>query len=77
MKVWARVVNLDKRGPLVTAQGPLVNTQKKTEMMVNPVSSEISDVCEISDLLLFFSYYASQNKEITSGNSFFDVCCVN
>jgi len=28
-------------------------------MMVNPVSSEISDVCEISDLLLFFSYYAS------------------
>jgi len=71
------VVNLDKRGPLVTAQGPLVNTQKKTEMMVNPVSSEISDVCEISDLLLFFSYYASQNKEITSGNSFFDVCCVN
>ena len=71
------MVNLDKRGPLVTAQGPLVNTQKKTEMMVNPVSSEISDVCEISDLLLFFSYYASQNKEITSGNSFFDVCCVN
>jgi len=41
------------------------------------VSSEISDLCEIPNLLLFFSYFASQNKEITSGNSFFDVCCVN
>jgi len=28
-----------------------------------PVSSEISDLCEISDLLLFFTYFASQNKE--------------
>jgi len=28
----------------------------------NPVSSEISD------LLLFFSYFACQNKEIKSGN---------
>jgi len=28
-------------------------------------------------LFLFFSYFASQNKEITSGNSFFDVCCVS
>jgi len=42
-----------------------------------PVSSEISDLCEISDLLSFFSYFASQNKEIKSGNNFFDVCCVN
>jgi len=33
-----------------------------------PVSSEISDLCEISDLLLFFSYFACQNKEIKSGN---------
>jgi len=32
---------------------------------------------KISDLLLFFSYFASQNKEITSDNLFFDVCCVN
>jgi len=32
---------------------------------------------EISDLLLFFSYFASQNKEIKSSNYFFDVCCVN
>jgi len=41
------------------------------------VSSEISDLCEISDLLLFFSYFASQNKEIKSVNYVFDVCCVN
>jgi len=44
-----------------------------------PVSSEISDLCEISDLLLFLSYFACQNKEIKSGNyrSFFYVCCAN
>jgi len=41
------------------------------------VSSEISDLYEIYDLLLFFSYFASQNKEIKSGNYFYDVCCVN
>jgi len=50
---------------------------KLCKMSPFPVSSEISDLCEISDLLLFFSYFASQNKEIKSGNSFFDVCCVN
>jgi len=27
-----------------------------------PVSSEISDLCEISDLLLFVSYFASNSK---------------
>jgi len=31
---------------------------------VGPVSSEISDLCEISDLLLFFSYFASESKGI-------------
>jgi len=41
------------------------------------VSSEISDPCEISDLLLFVSYFDSQDKEITFGDYFFDVCCVN
>ena len=41
------------------------------------MSSEISDLCKISDLLLFFCYFVSQNKEIQSGNCFFDVCCVN
>jgi len=30
-----------------------------------PASSEISDLCEISDLLLFVSYFASQNKKIS------------
>ena len=44
---------------------------------VPQVSSEISDLCEISDLLLFFSYFASQNKETKSGNTFLHVCCVN
>ena len=36
---------------------------------LGPVSSEISD------LLLFFSYFASQNKITKSGNSFFYVLC--
>ena len=42
-----------------------------------PVSSEISDLCEMSDLLLLVSYFASQNKKIKFGNYLFDVCCVN
>jgi len=42
-----------------------------------PVSSEISDFCEISDLLLFFSYFSSQNNGIKFGVYFFDVFCVN
>ena len=42
-----------------------------------PVSSEISDLCEISDLLFLVSYFASQNKGIMFGNYFFNVCCVN
>jgi len=46
-------------------------------MHESAVSSENSDLCEITDLLLFFSYFASQNKEIKSGNYFFDVCCEN
>jgi len=44
---------------------------------LTPVSSTISDLCEISDLLLFFGYFTSQNKETKSGNYFFAVCCVN
>jgi len=42
-----------------------------------PVSSEISDLCEISDLLLFFSYFASESKGIKFGNYFFDICWKN
>jgi len=48
-------------------------TRGRTRGTSCPVSSEISDLCEISDLLLFFSYFASQKKEIKSGNDFFDV----
>jgi len=33
--------------------------------------------CEISDLLLFVSYFASQSKGIKFGDHFFDVYCVN
>jgi len=36
-----------------------------------PVSSEISD------LLLFVSYFASQSKGINFGDYFFDVCFLN
>jgi len=41
------------------------------------VSSEISYLCEITDLLCFFSYFSSQSKGIKFGDYFFDVCCVN
>jgi len=32
---------------------------------------------EISDVLLFFSYFTSQIKGIKFGDDIFDVCCVN
>jgi len=41
------------------------------------VSSVISDLCKISDLLLFVSYLASQSKGIKFGDYFFDVRCAN
>ena len=41
------------------------------------MSSEISDLCEISDLILFFSYFSCQSKGIKFGDYFFDMCCVN
>jgi len=34
------------------------------------VSSEISELCEISDLLLFVSSFASQSEGIKFGNYF-------
>jgi len=40
-----------------------------------PVSSEISDLCEISDLLFFVSYFASQSKRIKFGD-YFLMCVV-
>ena len=45
--------------------------------LCSPVSSEISDLCEIFDLILFVSYFASQSKGIKFGDYFFDVCCAN
>ena len=42
-----------------------------------PVSNEIYDLCEISNLLLFVSYFASLRKGIKFGDYFFDVRCVN
>ena len=44
---------------------------------VLPVSNGITDLCEISDLLFFVSYFASQSKGMKFGDYFFDVCCVN
>jgi len=67
---WLRTIVVEVRKTLGAPSYVLVR-------MIKPVSSEISDLCEISDLLLFFSYFASQNKEIKSGNYFSDVCCVN
>jgi len=47
------------------------------ETAADPLASEISDLCEIADLLLFVSYFSSQSKGIKFGDDFFDVCCVN
>ena len=44
---------------------------------IDLVSSKISDLCEISHLFLFVSYFASQSKGIKLGDYFFDVGCVN
>jgi len=41
------------------------------------VSSEISDLCEICQLLFFVSCSASQSKGIKFGDCFFDAHCVN
>jgi len=43
---------------------------------LDPVSSEISDLCEISDLFLFDSYFASQSNEKKFCVDCFDVCCL-
>jgi len=42
-----------------------------------PISRKISDLCKISDLLLFVSYFASQIRGIKFGNYFFGVSCAN
>ena len=64
--VAVQLALLSWEGAEVLAFGEMLSAQSPA-----PVSSEISD------LLLFLSYFASQNKEIKSGNYFLDVCCVN
>ena len=44
---------------------------------LTPVSSEISSLCKICDIVLFVSYFASQSEGIKFGDYFFDACCVN
>jgi len=44
---------------------------------LDPVSSEMSDLCETYDLLLFVSHFACQSKGTKFGDYSFDVCCVN
>ena len=44
---------------------------------MEPVSSEISDIFEISDMLLLLSYFSSQNKEIKFRKYFIGIYCVN
>jgi len=56
---------------------PLLNLPVFLFCCAFPVSSEIPDLYDISDLLEFLSCFTSQNKEIKGGNYFFDVCCVN
>jgi len=42
-----------------------------------PVSSEISHLCKIFDLLLFVSHVACQSRGMKLGNYLFDMYCVN
>jgi len=60
----------------VTGLG-LCNFYENCMQTFYPVSSKISDLCEISDLSLFFSYFASESKGIKFCNYFFDICCAN
>jgi len=57
--------------------GKCLNNRVYTVSVCSPVSSEISDLCKLSDLLFFVSYFGSQSKGIQFGDTFFDVCCVN
>ena len=65
----------EKQNNRKTITGPIF--RRGQNFCLIPVSSEISDLYEISDLLLFLSYFTSQNKEIKICNYFFGVCCVN
>jgi len=76
---WVRVERR-KGGSTVVAViscggGGIIWTVQGAWRFVCPVSSEISDLCEISDLLLFVNYFASQSKRIEFG-SYFLMCAV-
>jgi len=68
---------IDKNIALLLKPGGLWNRNLGSRLQLQaskylfPVSSEISD------LLLFVSYFASQSKGMKFGDYFFDVCCVN
>ena len=49
------------------------DSKLRFKLELDPVSSEISDLCEISDLILFVGYFVSQSKGIKFGVYFFDV----
>jgi len=44
-------------------------------MFLLQVSSEIFDLCEMSDLFLHVSNFAFQSNAINFGDEVFDVCC--
>jgi len=82
---WIRIHSLQNRIgsglKKIRVQTPLAHMAWSQEfshiLTLAPVSNEISDLCEISDLLLFFSYFASQSKGIKLGDYFFYLCCAN
>ena len=48
-------------------------------LKIGPASGvkQIADLCEVSDLLLFVTYFAYQSKGIKCGDCFIGVCCAN
>jgi len=58
------VKNFKLRTPLVSCR--ISNPDPVHAHLCRPVSSEISDLCELSDLLLFVSNFPSQIMKITA-----------
>jgi len=77
MQVPRCVHSTEENGQAIKDQNCFSQVQCATSVGDKPVSSEISDLYEISDLLVFVCYFASQNKKIKFDHYFFDVCCVN
>jgi len=49
----------------------------ESESALDPVPSEFTNLCKISDLLFFARPFFSQSKGLNFVDYFFDVCCVN